>query len=147
MASKNIFALKHNGKFLGVTQTTSNYLLGFYFHEHAHRVRGIIGESPKVMIKSAPQTNVSRDVKLTLLNMELPIYNVKDDIFLDSDARVAFQKTTSLADSLIEPVAFERFLALPYANTFGLVMPYEIVDEDDTYLVYKANLIEGFYRT
>jgi hypothetical protein len=145
----NIHLLRNNTQYLGVHQPKHNFLLGFYFENHADQVRRISGTDPKVLVKHTPKINISRDVKLTLLELSLPIYNVNDDIFLDNDGQIAFKKQHDPLDDdntpTLSSIPFERFMALPYINNFGLILPYEYVSEDDNYILYKANVIERFY--
>jgi hypothetical protein len=150
MRTPNIHVLRNKSQYLGVYQQKHNFLLGFYFESHAEQIRRISGNDPKVLVKHEPKINISREVKLTLLELSLPIYNVKDDIFLDNDGQIAFKKQRDPRDdeevaTTMSTIPFERFMALPYINNFGLILPYEYLSEDDNYILYKANVIERFY--
>jgi hypothetical protein len=149
----HLTAMKHKDKFLGVYQKTENFLLAFPHRSHAEKLRTVIADKPQVLIKRTPEQNenVSRNVKLALLELNMPIYNVKDDIFVNTEAQVAFKKREGSIPS--DDTAFElfdiehnRFLALPYMNKFGIMLPYEFITEDESYVLFKASVMDGFYR-
>lgn len=145
---QQISALKKNNTFIGVYQQDRNYLLGFSFYDHAHHVRKVLGTEPRVVIKNNSRKNIARDIKVALLDINMPIYNIKDEIWLDNEAQIGFYKQTKAGTEQlydIHELPYERFMSLPFTNDFGLVIPYEFLGEDDNCIFYKANVIEKFY--
>lgn len=146
ISTMKIISIKHNDKFLGVQQSNQSYLLGFYFQEHAQKV-SLLGPQPRVLLKNVNKINIAKSVKVALLDMNMPIYNVKDDIYLDNEAEVAFVKTNEekATNNELFEMPFEKFIALPYINKFGTILPYEFMRENDEYIMYRANVIDQFY--
>lgn len=144
----SISSIKHRDKILGIHREPHQYLLGFCFPQHAQYVTQRMGDEPQIAMKNFKKTNISRGIKLALLDMNMPIYDVKDEIFLDNEAHIRFQKGVSDSASSYEIISmpFKRFIALPYMNNFGIVMPYEFLFETDTHIMYKANVIDRFYE-
>lgn len=147
----NISLLKSNGKFIGVSQNSKSYLLGFQSPQYAQHVQSVINDIPRVIVKkSTSQQNISREIKVALLKMDMPIFNVRDDIILDNEAKVGFQKqvASNLSKEPYEiiDIPYERFISLPFMNNFGIIMPYGFLQENDEYLLYKANVISNFYN-
>lgn len=147
MRSTKICTIKHNNTFLGIKQTNNNYLLGFYFYDHATSIVKKVGTTPSVLLKQGQRQNISRNIKLSLLEMNLPIYKVQDNVYLDNNAHIAFKKINDVATNNAEIVemTFEKFISLPFSNNFGIIMPYQFVQENDEYIMYKANVIDRFY--
>lgn len=146
----NISLIRHNGKYIGVHQPNDNYLLGFYFKEHAYKVKHVIGPSPRVVMKTGEKKNISHSIKVALLDMNMPIYNVKDEIFMDGDAQIGFQKHISLDSRAMPEYEMDempptKFLSLPFVNKFGIIIPYDFLYEDTKYQYFKANVISKFY--
>ena len=149
MSVSKVCTIKHNNTFLGVKQSNNSYLLGFYFYDHASYVAKKVGVAPRVLLKHGSRQNISRNIKLSLLDMSLPIYNVQDDIFLDNDADIAFKKdnvNTSFSSEIVE-MTFQKFISLPFSNDFGVIMPYQFLQETDEFVFYKANVIDRFYTS
>lgn len=142
-----VSTIKHKGNFLGVTHKNTNYILGFPRITDAYDVQQTLPQNATIYLKSVNKTNISREIKASMLGFNMPIFNVSDDITMDTEAKIIFPRgPESAADYTIHDIDYYDFMHLPYKNDLGIIIPYERLYEDDTTFVYKANVIEGFWQ-
>jgi len=148
-----ISTVKHKGNFLGISHKSVNYVLGFPRLTDAYDVQQSLPKNATIYLKSVDKTNISNKVKASMLEINMPIYNVADDISLDTEAQIVFPKKQGVIDVnedteyTIHDMDYYTFMYIPYKNDLGVILPYEKLYEDDTTFVYKANVIDGFWRT
>ena len=144
-----VSTIKHKGNFLGVTHKNTNYILGFPRLTDAFEVQQTLPNNATIYLKSVNKTNISRQIKASMLEFDMPIFNVSDDITLDTEAKIIFPRSKQTNDTAytINDMDYNVFMHIPYKNDLGVIIPYEKLYEDDTTFVYKANVIDGFWRT
>jgi hypothetical protein len=146
-----ISTIKHKGNYLGMAHSNHKYIFGFPRMTDAYDVQQSLPKGATIYLKAIDKKNIANQVKASMLELNMPIFDVADEIGMDSDAQIVFPKRPDLADVTdteytLHDVDFYTFMYLPYKNDLGLIIPYKKLHEDDTSFIYKANVVDSFWR-
>lgn len=147
-----VSTIKSKGNFLGMMHNNTKYIFGFPRLTDAYDVQQSLPKNATIYLKSDQKVNISNQVKASMLELSMPIFNVSNEISMDTYAEIVFPKKTDISDVndteyTIHDIDYYTFMYIPYKNDLGVILPYQKLYEDDDRLIYKANVIDGFWRT
>jgi hypothetical protein len=135
------------------------FVIGFVNHDAAEYVQKHITSNPNCHLHRGIIHDVSRDVNVGLL--EFGIVENITNLCIDVDARLTIMKkpkagafgeqsaSDKLADALIstgmtiDTMDYGDFLMYPLEKMIGVVMPFEVIDEDDYKIEFNSQVIDS----
>jgi hypothetical protein len=129
---------------LGCVHDHKPYVIGFNNVRTARRVAMISQFPPDVRLKRSHIIDVTSEVTEELSKLGIGNINFTS-ITLDVDSLVEIAKNSDVRDDYIfnvEPVEQEDFLMWSFEKNIGLIMPYDMHSEDDSFVVFKANVVD-----
>lgn len=150
---QNFWMIRSGRNSLSLRDTNKTYVIGFPQKDIANRVANNISTSLDTMrLKRSMVENVALDVKRSMMEMELPIAPVADTITIDVAARLSIQKSllykgyniSDIADieNTIEEIDNNEFMMLPFKSRLGVIMPYDLLHEDENEYEFLCNVID-----
>lgn len=159
---QNLVTIKRNGNYLAVSDAKKPYLLGFTNTRDANLIKDelqLCTSEYQVYIRSDAQRNISWNIKKTMLEVNLPIYNIAEEVMIDNEATVIFPKhdfdtqkdirvieNGKNIDCTLYHVKYDRFIQIPMRNNIGLLLPYKQIHVDENMYIYNACLVNSFIR-
>lgn len=127
----------HHPSHLGTynPSTQCSYIVGFFHGHHAlYTTRHITKNVQIDMSQHIPNVRTkmidTEEGKQVFLYFEDPI-----PIYISKEESPQF-------DWMIEQTSGEHFISLPIVNRLGLIMPFDLIEEDKDKLVYKSYVID-----
>lgn len=167
MLGSRISIIEHKNTYLSVPHANKNYLIGFPDSKMAYLVRATLPRplSPPIELKRRHYVDVTQEVNLSLLKMNIPIQSSSPsgEVVIDPEARLTFPKSQSFGaldgahdisisidipentdteEYEVRHMPLERFMMFPFEKNLGIVMPYDLVHADDDKYIFTANLVE-----
>lgn len=164
--SQFFWTVSRNRQLIGVNNCDKKYIIGFADKDLARKVAKVApnvnrhncNDNENIAIKKkrhndgirlvrSMHENVSLDVKRAMVEMEMPIFNVHDDITIDVMAKLIIPKmhtTDSNEDDTLVVNCHEsqQFMMLPFTAGVGIVMPYEVEVDTHSQYVFTCNVID-----
>jgi hypothetical protein len=139
--------LMQRGARRNMNATTSRgqtYLIGFQNWQLASHVRRNLHPNNDITLERKYYFDVSKDVKVAMLDMNLPIMNVSDKIIIDVDASLHIPKVDfDTYDNInTEMITATDFLMMPFKDGMGIVLPFQIQYEDQHKFVLSSYVID-----
>lgn len=136
--NKNMFGLN-----IGLNKS---YIIGFEKRHHAHLVKLQITNNPDCHLLRSKIHNITNDVKNGLLEFGIVDNNITQ-INIDVEAKLSIMKKKNI-DKIdysleIEDIKYDDFLMIPIIYNMGIILPYELILEDDNKLEFKSQVIES----
>lgn len=144
--TKRISLIKHNQSLLSISGGRYNkyYVIGFNDRKVANYVIDNITSNPVCNLHSGQIFDVTDNVNNGLNRMG--ITQKVNNINIDTDATLTIQKKPSNYNDLdilyVDDCDFGDFLLLPIHNSIGVIMPEFIIDEDDSVMQFKCQVID-----
>lgn len=139
-----MYTIKSTKGLLGCTHNHKSYVIGFGSMKTARRVARISQFPPEVKLKRTQTIDVTAEIKDELAKLGMGNVNFTS-ITLDIDSLVEIVKNTDIIDDYaytVQHMEQEDFLMMSFEKNIGLIMPYEHHIEDDSIIVFKANVVD-----
>lgn len=146
MNTKKISLIKHNSSSFSISGGHLNrtYVIGFNDRKVANYVRDHITSKPVCDLHPGNIFDVTGDVNKGLESMGVSEQVI--NINIDTEAKLFIHKKpntyTGLDRLYVEDCDFGDFLLLPIQQSIGVIMPEFIIDEDETVMQFKCQVID-----
>ena len=141
---KSIVTIKKSNTVLSVVHCDRNYIIGFTDNYHAKYVKHVLSTFPRLELKSHRPANIKHEINCGLLEMGItPFQN--GDVTIDITAQLKINKRKDDvpdSDYQLADVDYSDFLMYPFDKGLGVVMPYQIVYEDQTELHFLTQVVD-----
>jgi len=149
----NFWMIRSGKNSLSLRDAQKTYVVGFPHKDIANRVAANISSNLDTMrLKRSMVEDVALDVKRSMMEMELPISPVADTITIDVAARLSIQKSllykgyniSDIADieNTIQKMDYNEFMMLPFSSRLGIIMPYDLVNENAHEYEFLCNVVD-----
>lgn len=149
MQTSKLITIKRESKFIAISGDKKQYIIGFMNTRDAHCIKEQMNDSYNVYVKSSNTYNISSNIKKTMLELNLPIYNISDTIIVDNEAMILFpkneNKNTNYNYSLYN-ISYDNFVQIPLKNNLGLMIPYKMINENKEGYIFNACLISTYLK-
>lgn len=133
-----MYTIKQGNKSLSVTHNNHYYVVGFANIRMARKVQLNLHPEPYVSLRRENTSTIE------IMN---------DSITLDTESIVTIQKFRGSADNPLNDGGYyigthpeTEFLSYPIDKMVGIIMPYDLVDEDENELIFKSHVIDPFFN-
>lgn len=129
-----MYLLKRGSKTLSMKYNDRHYIVGFKTVLMARKVHYSMHPEPKlVMVRDDNVTHGITNININLdVNATLFIPKCKGNV-LDPMNDGSFH---------LSKVSYDNFLLYPFANNIGIIMPYNLEDENEFEFMFKAHVID-----
>jgi hypothetical protein len=135
-----------NSHVLSVFSNNRTYLVGFPNLDIAHRVSRRIDANVPMILTRKYAEDVALDVKKSLMEMNIPIANVADSITIDVEASLEVPKSHVISVSkermLVDNMDVFEFMMMPFTHNVGVVMPSELVLDNEDKYIFTCSVID-----
>jgi hypothetical protein len=133
-----------HGHCFGFHQGGKTYIVGFPVTEHAKYVRKYANVSSRMRLTMSKGTeNVSKVVKQGLAeDFGITDFNV-GEIIINEQAILTISKKININKTALalQEMPLTEFIMLPFTKNLGIVMPVEIVVDEDKQIVFEAQVV------
>jgi hypothetical protein len=134
---------------LSTTYNNRHYLIGFGDQQMAQQVAYRATQKPgAVHMTRRMHEDIALDVKKSMLQMEMPTYQVADSITVDTDAKLYIPKSHDVVydDARLRMYDNHDFFMFPFEKYIGIVMPYELYEENSESWIFTCNVIDPSFN-
>ena len=156
MQASKLVTIKRNDNYIAIRgEQNKPYLMGFMNTRDARLIRNEVFDNYTVFIKSTTKKNIAPNIKKVMLELNLPIYNISDEVLVDNEAVVIFPKypkkkdIISVAqknDYVLHTISYESFIQIPFKNNVGLLIPYKQMNENEDGYIYNACILCSYLK-
>ena len=148
----SFYCIKQGNKCIGLRDQDKSYVIGFRSGIQARHVQYSMHPDPILEVRRVkPLLDVTQEVNEGL--SELNVFKtLKEPIIIDPDAILRIQKAPdglpqSMTDAgyhlaTIEP---EEFICMPFTHYVGIIIPHEIIEEDDKEIILQCDIVEPIF--
>lgn len=144
MNTRKISLIKHNSSSFSISggRLNKSYVIGFNDRKVANYVRDNITSKPICDLQPGKIFDVTGDVNKGLKDM-----GVSDQVInIDTEAKLFIHKKpknyAGLDRLYVEDCDFGDFLLLPIHKSIGVIMSEFIIDEDESVMQFKCQVID-----
>ena len=149
---KTFYCIKQGNKCIGLRDNEKSYIIGFRSGIQARHIQYNIHPEPVIEIRRVkPVLNVSDEIHEGLLNLNV-MKTLKEPIMIDPDVVLRVPKAPgnvhpSLTEAgyHLETVSSEDFICMPFTHYIGIIIPNEILIEDDKEIILQCDLVEPIF--
>lgn len=152
---KHLITIKRNSNYLAISDGKNPYILGFTNTRDARLVNNEIQLSHndyQVYIRSDSQKNIAWNIKKIMLEVNLPIYNISEEVLIDNEATIVFPRSKTQIETqgsnatTLFNIKYDSFIQIPMRNNVGLLLPYKQIHMDNNMYIFNACLINSFIK-
>ena len=137
-SNRKMYTIKQGNKTFSLTHSGHHYVVGFQNIRMARKVQLNLHPEPLVQLRRE-QTHT-----IEIMN---------DCISIDIDSLITMQKFKGSSEDPLNDAGYfisthpERdFLSYPIDNMVGIVMPYELIKEDEDSLTFRTHVVDPFFN-
>jgi hypothetical protein len=135
--------LKFQKQFVGLHDSHA-YIVGFKDKKFALRTKKILPKHARIELHRSDTVDISRDVNQGLTSFGLRHLSFQS-LTIDTMATIIFHKadmTLKKSPYIVEEMSEQDFMCLPFEKHVGVIMPYKVLDETSSTLVYASQVID-----
>ncbi len=147
------FLIKHKNKTLGLTEYHANrlhqYVIGFKSPILARKIHYNMDPEPILRLERNDRINITQEINI-LLN-GLGIADVDNEVYIDVMSMLYIPKMAN-AGSILDPMNdggfhleeenLEDLYMMPFEKNIGMILPYDLVMEDQKQMVLACQVID-----
>lgn len=134
----SIYMIRKNSRMVGFADSDTAYLIGFTQQTHAYLVKRNLVHTPMVRMERVT-TTIPRTEEFRFgvdMDAKLSIVKERND---------EFEEPVLWKDDKMEVVKMDMddFVKLPITNGTGIIIPFELMEEDDDSYTFKCQIIDA----
>jgi hypothetical protein len=142
---QSISVVVHNNNLLGFSHRAKNYVLGMPERRHAKLLQKYISRYSidNTLLLRHYVDDVTDIINNGLRNVGRGDIKV-DDVTIDVCATIVIPKTEKdkILSTDLQSVLFADFLMYPFSKQIGIALPYEVMEDSETKLVFQAQVVD-----
>lgn len=138
MLSNKIYTIQQKNKTVGIVHNNFHYVIGFKNIVMARNVQYNLHPEPRIILDRANITEISV---------------LEDCMTIDLNSKLYIQKYNGSAQDPLNDGHYHintedelNFLQYPIDKMIGVIMPNELLDEDDDNFIFESQVIDPFFK-
>ena len=140
-----MFTINNAKKTISTIYREKHYVVGFSNQVLARHVQYNLPQEPIVYITKKDQNCLDIDLEFNNTNLKVALY---------ASAELYIQKTKYIDDAIdsilyspyhLDTVKYEDFMCYPIDKMLGIVLPEEIIEEDEDLMVLHCQVIDPLF--
>lgn len=135
-----MFTINHKSRTVGLQHKDSHFVVGFKSVRMARKVMYQLHPEPTLMVVRGDEIDLTTRIQAKGVDMNLVI---------DSSAALFIPKFEgSSSDPMndggyhLHNVSEVEFMTYPFTKMLGIILPYELIDENDKEFIFRTQLIK-----
>ena len=144
------YLIKQGSKVIGLRHSELSYVVGFRSPMQARHVQYNMHPEKDLMMRRGEPMDVSPDVRQGLVTLGAPRDTIQS-IYLDVMAKLVIAKNDATSEFMrdgsfhLATIKSEDLMCMPFTNYIGIILPTDIINEDDDNIEFACDVIDPFY--
>lgn len=142
-----MFTIQQKNKTVGMRHKDNHYIIGFNNVTQARKVQYAMHPEPRLILTRGDGLDIG-----SVLESLKPKGSNAVSIVIDTEATLFIPKfkgesTSPMNDGSfhMNTVPYDDFIAYPFTKMLGVIIPYDLVYEDDNEFTFRSQVIEPFF--
>lgn len=140
-----MYTIQQKNKTIGMSHNERHYVVGFKSSKLARKVQYALHPEPKLILVRGTDIDLSKDLQNKGINDLSLIVDTEATLFMPK-FKGSSEDPLNDGGYHLHNVLYKDFVTYPFTKMIGVIMPYDLLEENEEEFVFRSHVIEPSFH-